>query len=175
MIQEGIEKEKKYLHRVYELIIVNTIGAKNIPDLVEGAVISTFGLLLCFTGLAISLYLNAQFSSAVLKLGFLGYLAVLLYHFISIRELRLVQKPSRRASAVVFFSKFVGVVLLLAVIDVAIGLSRMLGDAARAGGAYDIFLVSLPALVLIGAPLFLWHQLCEYTVIDDYVRRKLNE
>lgn len=174
-MSDFIEKEKNGVRRIYELVVINTIGAKNIPDLVEGAVISTFGLLLCFTGLALALYLDAPFSAAILKLGFLGYLSVLLYHFINIRELKLKDKPISAGRLVIFLSKVLGVLLLLAVLDVGMGVSRMLAEAANTAGSLEIFLSSLPALLVIGLPLFFWQQLCEYTVIDDFVRRKLNE
>jgi len=167
-----VKNEKNGLHRAYDLILINTIGAKNIPDLVEGAVISTFGLFLCFAGLALAVYLDAGFSAAILKLGFWGYLSVLLYHFINIRKLK---PPSNMGRLVIFISKVLGVFLLLAVLDVGIGVSRMLAEAVKAAGSFDIFIASLPALLVIGLPLFFWKHLCEYTIIDDFVRRKLNE
>lgn len=179
MISELIEREKKLLRRAYSLITITTVGSTSIRDLVEGAVIATFGLLACFLGFLVAEYFDSRASSAILTLGALGYLSVLLYHFISIRELRIAGMPAgggrKRAKAVVFLFKLAGVLLLLALLEVGLGTGWMLGNAAKAGGSVGLFMTALPALVILAFPLFFWYQLCKYTVIDDFVRRKLNE
>jgi len=155
---------KYILQRIYKLLIINTLDTiSEIDTVVEGTVVSVFGVVitgavwLLFRGTALN------FSAEISLLGCYAYLAVLIYHVLKHEKDKKSQDYTAESvrGIVVFMSASVLVLVMLLIVNKALFVAGLDGGV-RTG---------LAGIIAILLPLVVWEKLCDWTPVDEIVGR----
>ena len=169
--------EESFLKKIYNLVIINTLEKVedkfDIHGLVAGAIVGTFGFLICWIFSYIFGYYLPD-SQIVVELGIFAYLSIVVHHYFEFRrELwKTLKRPVRKLENFILIMA-VGVAMFaiyLMLLNSSIGVLRFYSGIADQGRLV-VFLRTLPGLVVLALPLFTWHQLAKWTPIDDLVRK----
>jgi hypothetical protein len=156
---------------LYRLLVINSLDKlDDLKEMVSGAIVAAFGVLLCFGGYLVFAYAGMPLSAAIAILATYAYLAVMLYHFVRYKKDRReeIKKHYRLFSNT--FELTISYVLLfilyLAVIEKALYVAFFFPETSVG----STFLAALPGLVVMALPLFVWEPLCDYTPVDEIIK-----
>ncbi|MFH1424293.1 MAG: hypothetical protein ABIG20_01285 [archaeon] len=158
----------KALNWVHRLLVINTLQPiMRIDSLIEGLVVSTFGVLISLFGAAIFTQLELVRSAQIAVLGFYAYSTVLVVHYLYYKwgkrkEWTILADKSRNYLPMLLGSILVWS-LYLKVVDRALYLAIL-------PGGLQFVLEGLPGLIALMLPLFAWEWLSKVTPVDEIVR-----
>lgn len=173
--------------RIFNLLIVNSLhrieDEFNIHGLVSGTIVSIYGLAIGLAAWFLFVPLNLIHSALIVRLGIFAYLAILNHHILELIKSRGGESLSKspvgkapvgkalpdlflRAVATIFL-----ILVYLLLVDTAIGLGTFFITVRTLYGIPNTLLWSLPGLVALVLPLFLWEPLCRVTPVDEIVER----
>lgn len=164
------EKRENWLYR---LLIINTLESiQNIDTLIEGLIVSAFGIIFGLAGFFAFQHAGLEFAAAVSKLAFFAYLAVFLYHFVQYWEEKEPKKWYRKGAKWgrivlgIIFTLFV----YLWIIEQGLYIAKIFPLASESFGTGMLFLRALPGLIVLVIPLVAWEKLMEWTPVDEIVK-----
>lgn len=164
------------LKKLYNLIIINTLDRiDNINSVVDGVVVSIFGMLLGLAGYYGFGFIGFAYSAQISFLGVVAYLAVGLYHMVEYEREKV--RTKRMFSRYIESSLEIMIILLILlflyvmVFDqiIAVWLAGKL--AQEQYGLSMRVLRGLPGLAVLAFPLFAWEKFAEWTPTDEILRK----
>ena len=153
-----MKKEKESIwSRIYKLLIINTLDTvSRIDTLVEGLIVSAFGVIITGSASLFFRYAAYDFSAEIATLGFYAYLAIFVYHMLK-------HEKDRKG-----YMKW-GIVIMSSCLLVLLGFV-ILNKAFFIAGLDRGILKALPGIIAILLPLVAWEKLCEWTPVDETIR-----
>ena len=164
--------EENLPNKILDLFIVNSLhklGDKfNIHGLVAGTIVSIYGIMIGLVAWLLFVPFSLVHSAVIIKLGIFSYLALLNHHILELiksQEQDLAHKFMRALGTIVL------IIVYLVIIDIAIGVGNFFMVVRATFGVPNTLLWSLPGLIAMILPLFLWEWLCKITPVDEIVKK----
>lgn len=162
--------QNRALDFLRRLLTINTLQPiMRIDTLVEGLIVSTFGVLVCLIGVLAFDYLGWVNSGEIAILGVYAYLTVLLYHYAHYKWDKFKERKRLTTKMLNRFTLVVAGVVLIALYLLVVDQAFRIAILFQGGKALSVAV--LPGLVALAFPLFAWEWLCKVTPVDEIIRK----